>query len=90
MATRTFDSPPAGVPLMIKAALPAVPLIGRLPGIRHTRGGLPDTTLVRRGVSTDNAHLARYREICGWPLSPSVPATYPHLATHPLLSLIHI
>ncbi|RLV55262.1 hypothetical protein D9V41_12240 [Aeromicrobium phragmitis] len=84
MATRTFDSPPAGAPLMLKAALPAIPVVGKLPGIRHERGGLPDTTLVRRGVTTDPAHVARYREVCGFPLSPALPVTYPHLAAHTL------
>lgn len=85
MVTRTFDTAPAGLPLMVKAALPAIPVVGSLPGIKHQRGaGLPDTTLLRRGVTTDPDHLARYREVCGFPLAPSLPATYPHLAAHTL------
>lgn len=82
--TRTFDSAPAGLPLMIKAALPALPVIGSLPGIKHSRGELPETTLIRRGVTTDQAHLERYRRVCGFASSSSLPATYPHLAAHTL------
>src|SRR5690625_8017429 len=80
MPTRTLDGPPATAPLYLKAALPAVPLVGRLPGIRHDRGDLPDTVLARERTSTDGANLAAYADVCGFPLRHALPATYPHLA----------
>ncbi|MDN5855263.1 MAG: hypothetical protein L0K86_20950, partial [Actinomycetia bacterium] len=80
MSTRTLDGAPATVPLYFKAALPAVPLVGRLPGIRHARGDVPDTTLAREHITTDGANLAAYADVCGFPLRNTLPVTYPHLA----------
>ncbi|WP_223110942.1 MULTISPECIES: MaoC/PaaZ C-terminal domain-containing protein [Aeromicrobium] len=89
MTTRTFDKAPAGLPLMLKAALPAIPVVGNLPGIKHQKGGLPETTLRRNRVTTDLAHLDRYNEVCGFSRSETLPATYPHIAAHTLhLSLM--
>ena len=89
VTTRTFDKAPAGLPLMLKAALPAIPVVGGLPGIKHERGGLPDVTLRRTRVATDLAHLDRYNEVCGFARAETLPATYPHIAAHTLhLSLM--
>ncbi len=82
--TRTFASAPATLPLMLKAVLPALPVVGGLPGIRHQRGNEPDLVLERRGVTTDSAHLAAYRDVCGFGPSDSLPATYPHMAAFAL------
>jgi len=80
MATRVFTKAPATLPLMLKAALPAIPVVGGLPGIRHSRGSAPDTVLERHGVVTDPKHLDAYNEVCGFPRSDTLPATYPHMA----------
>lgn len=81
METRTVDGSPAAVPLYVKAALPAVPLVGRLPGVRHRTGNdVPDLTLARPGVRTDLSELAAYSRVCGFGLRNELPPTYPHLA----------
>jgi len=80
VATRVFTKAPATLPLLIKAALPAIPVVGGLPGIRHTRGATPDLVLERADVATDPAHLDAYNEICGFPRTDHLPPTYPHLA----------
>lgn len=88
-ATRTFGKAPSTLPLMLKAALPALPVVGGLPGIRHQRGNEPNLVLERRGVTTDPAHLDAYREVCGFEPSSTLPATYPHMAAFALhLSLM--
>lgn len=84
MTTRTFDRPPAGLPLLLKAALPALPVIGSLPGIRHRPGSLPKATLRLTGVATDPAHLDRYAAVCEFASAERLPATYPHIAAHAL------
>lgn len=84
VTTRTFDKAPSGLPLMLKAALPAIPVVGNLPGIKHQRGALPETTLRRTRIATDLAHLDRYNEVCGFSRAETLPATYPHLAAHTL------
>lgn len=80
MTTRILTKAPAGLPLMLKAALPALPVIGNLPGIKHASGAAPDLVLERRGIVTDRDHLDAYNEICGFARSDYLPATYPHMA----------
>lgn len=80
MPVRTIDDAPATLPLYVKAALPALPVVGKLPGVRHARGDVPDMTLTREHITTDGADLAAYADVCGFGLRNELPATYPHLA----------
>lgn len=80
MTTRRFDAAPSTLPLMLKAALPALPVVGSLPGVKHASGSVPDLVLERTDVRTDPAHLERYLEVCGFPRAEHLPATYPHMA----------
>lgn len=80
MSTRTFEGAPSTLPLMLKAALPALPVVGSLPGVRHAANTVPDLELRRPGVRTDATHLRRYLEVCGFAHTESLPATYPHMA----------
>lgn len=77
MTTRTFDKAPATLPLMLKAALPALPLVGALPGIKHTEEAAPTPVLRRPQVAVSGSHLDRYNEITGFAREPITPATYP-------------
>jgi hypothetical protein len=45
---------------------------------------LPDTELVLPGVTVDRARLASYDRVCGFRLSDTLPATYPHVLAFPL------
>jgi acyl dehydratase len=74
MAVVEVTSPPSRP--YLRAAL------GLLPARRPA--GLPDTTLVRRGVTVDRDHLARYDRVCGFRLSDTLPPTYPHILAFPL------
>ena len=84
MTTKSFDKAPSTAPLMLKAVLPAIPVVGGLPGIKHGSSTVPDLVLERRGVSTDPAHLARYNEVCEFGPGSLLPATYPHMAAFAL------
>jgi acyl dehydratase len=77
--TRQLSEAPATLPMMLKAALPVVPGIGSLPGVRRSGDALPDLTLVRTGVPLDRDHVAAYAEVCGFGLKETVPLTYPHM-----------
>ncbi|HVH93814.1 MAG TPA: hypothetical protein VM688_02740, partial [Nocardioidaceae bacterium] len=77
--TRVLDAPPSTVSLMLKAALPAVPGLNLVPGVRKHGGLLPDLTLTRYDVRVDQAHLTAYSRICGFPLMSRLPLTYPHV-----------
>jgi len=84
MTTRSFDKAPSTAPLMLKAVLPAIPVIGGLPGIKHGSSTVPDLVLERREVGTDPKHLATYNEVCEFGRGDTLPATYPHMAAFAL------
>ncbi|MDO9377468.1 MAG: MaoC/PaaZ C-terminal domain-containing protein [Nocardioidaceae bacterium] len=84
MTTRTVDGAPSTLPLYLRAALPALPGIGSLPGVRHSGRDVPDLTLRREGVGTDLRELAEYARVCGFPLGSDLPVTYPHMAAFAL------
>lgn len=69
----------AGLPVMVKAALPVVPGVNLLPGIRKTGGALPDDSRVRHDVPVDAGHVAAYARLCGFPRKDTLPLPYPHL-----------
>src|SRR5690606_4407559 len=73
--------------------LPAMPSAGALyrraalrslPGFGARGGALPDVELVLRGVAVDRARLAEYDRVCGFRLSDTLPATYPHILAFPV------
>lgn len=71
--------PSTGLGGVLKAALPSVPVVNRLPGVRKTGGEFTGLTVSRPAVRIDGAHAARYAEVCGFPVKDTVPMPYPHL-----------
>lgn len=67
------------MPLLLRAAVPALPGAGRLPGGRRTGTELPDLVLQRSAVAVDRGHVAAYDRVCRLPLTDALPATYPHV-----------
>lgn len=67
------------IPTMVKAALPVVPGVNLLPGVRRTGGDLPDTVVERHDVPVDARHAAAYAALCGFPRRDTLPLPYPHL-----------
>lgn len=57
---------------------------GLLPGRRRPGGSVPDLVLVRRQVPVDRSGLAGYARVCGFRLTDTLPATYPHVLAFPL------
>ena len=76
---RVLERDPSSLPLMLKAALPAVPVLNQVPWVRRTGSSLPDLTLTRHDVPVDRARVAAYSEVCGFPLQDTLPVTYPHM-----------
>jgi hypothetical protein len=85
---RTLEGTPSSLPTMLKAALPALPGVNLLPGIRKAGGDLPDLRVSRHGVEIDPAHVAAYARVCGFAQSEirgqALPLTYPHMLAFPL------
>ncbi len=83
MTTRKLDEAPSPLPLMLKAALPTIPVVSSLPGVRKTTRELPDLELVREGVPVDADHVAAYSAVCGFPAKDVLPLTYLHMLAFP-------
>lgn len=49
-----------------------------------TSDRLPDTELVVAGVQVDRDRLSHYDSVCGFRVSDTLPATYPHVVAFPL------
>lgn len=81
---REVTGEPRTLPLLVKAALPLVPGVSLLPGVRRTGSALPQLTLTRYDVPVDRRHVAAYSEVCGFGLKEHLPLTYPHLLAFPL------
>ncbi len=80
MAIEELSAMPDVGRLMRRAIAGAVR--GRLGGAHGD--GLPGAELLVRGVGVDRQHLARYARVCGFRLSDTLPATYPHVLAFPL------
>ncbi|MBC2934528.1 MaoC/PaaZ C-terminal domain-containing protein [Nocardioides sp. zg-1228] len=73
------------VAALVRAALPAVPLVNRLPGIRKGDvGEFSGLARSRGGVVVERARVDAYADVCGFPRRDVVPVTYPHLLAFPL------
>jgi acyl dehydratase len=72
------------VPVMLKAALPAIPGVNQLPGIKKTGSTLPDLTLQRAEVAVERADVDRYAAVCGFPTKDVAPVPYLHMLAFPL------
>jgi acyl dehydratase len=82
--TREVTGDPSTLPMMLRAALPVIPGVAMLPGVRRSGSTLPELSLVRHDVSVDRQHVAAYAEVCGFGLKETLPLTYPHLLAFPL------
>jgi acyl dehydratase len=70
-------------PAMLRAALPSIPVVNQLPGVRKT-GGDPTTLHELRSVTVSREHVSAYAGVCGFPVKDTVPVTYPHVLAFPL------
>jgi len=73
------------VPMLLRAALPSIPVLNQLPGVRKDPNADPSSLVfTREGVSVERDHAAAYARVCGFPAKDTVPLTYPHLLAFPL------
>jgi acyl dehydratase len=82
---RTLTGEPGGLATLARAALPAVPGVNRLPGIR--KGSARDFTglsYARAAVLVERSRVDAYAAVCGFPRRDVVPVSFPHLLAFPL------
>jgi len=74
-----------GLTTLVRTALPAVPGINLLPGIRKSGAeDLTGLTFRRPPLEIRRAHVAAYADVCGFPPKDTVPLTYPYILGFPL------
>ncbi len=73
-----------GIGTMVRAALPAVPGVNLLPGIKKTGRDLPDLELRRELVPVTRDEVDRYAAVCGFPAKDVAPVPYLHMLAFPL------
>lgn len=70
---------------LVRAALPAVPGVNRLPGVKKASPGtFAGLSRSREGVPVDRDGVAAYARVCGFPRKDTAPLPYPHLLAFPL------
>lgn len=69
---------------LARAALPSVPGLNLLPGIRKTGSDPAGLSRELPATPVDQAQVASYAEVCGFPRKETLPLTYPHLLAFPL------
>ena len=84
MSEPTLVSGNGGPAALLRAALPGLPLVGRMPGIRKDRHATAGFALTRPPVTIAREHVERYAVLCGFPVKDTVPLTYPHMLAQPL------
>lgn len=65
---------------LVRAALPAVPGVNRLPGVRKgPASAFTGLVYARHGVEVRRPAVDAYAAVCGFPRKDTVPLPYPHL-----------
>ena len=83
--TRQVDPTAGGVPTLLKAALPSIPVVNALPGIKKASAkGFTGLAFSRPPVEVQRAQVDAYARVCGFPTKDVVPLPYPHMLAFPL------
>jgi acyl dehydratase len=68
---------------LLRAALPSIPVVNQLPGIRKTAGD-PSALHEIRTTAVSREHVRAYAAVCGFPVKDTAPLTFPHVLAFPL------
>jgi acyl dehydratase len=71
------------VSTLLKAALPSIPVVNRLPGVRKT-GGDPSLLHEVRTATVTPEQVRAYAAVCGFAVKDTAPLTFPHVLAFPL------
>lgn len=78
-ASREIE-PASGLAVLLRAALPSIPLVNALPGVRKASAkDFSGLAFSRPPVTVERAHVEAYAAVCGFPRKDTVPLPYPHL-----------
>lgn len=82
---KQLNRTPGGLSTLLKAALPVVPGINQLPGVKKASAkGFTGLSYARTGIEATRPDVDAYAAVCGFPRKDTVPLPYPHLLAFPL------
>ena len=73
-----------GALTLARAALPSIPVVNQLPGIRKTGGEFSGLSRTGTATTIERGHVDAFARVCGFPTKDAVPLPYPHLLAFPL------
>jgi len=83
--TKELRGEPGGLGTLLKAALPSIPVVGQLPGVKKSSAAsFTGLGFSRPVVTVERGHVDAYAAVCGFPAKDVVPLPYPHLLAFPL------
>src|SRR4051794_28620970 len=71
-------------PTLARAALPSIPVVNQLPGIRKAGGEFRGLSRTGTQTTIERDHVDTFARVCGFPVKDTVPLPYPHLLGFPL------
>jgi len=69
---------------LARAALPSIPVVNQLPGIRKTGGEFSGLSRTGTATTIERGHVDAFARVCGFPTKDTVPLPYPHLLAFPM------
>src|SRR3546814_3487910 len=72
LEVRTLSGAGGGISTMFRAALPTLPGVNQLPGVKKTSSDLPDLAFRREGVVVERDHVSAYARVCGFPVKDAI------------------
>ena len=85
METKLLSGEPGGFSTLIRAALPVVPGLNQLPGVKKASPrDFTGLSFARTGVGATRADVDAYAAVCGFPRKDTMPLPYPHVLAFPL------
>jgi len=85
MTTTVVNAGRSGAAALVRTALPSLPGLNLLPGIRKDPSADPTSLVFQRpDVLVDGAAASAYAAVCGFAERDTVPLTFPHLLAFPL------
>lgn len=83
--TKQLRGEPGGLGTLFKAALPSIPVIGQLPGVRKSSSAsFSGLAFSRPVITVERGQVDAYAAVCGFPAKDVVPLSYPHMLAFPL------
>ncbi|UUZ58947.1 MaoC/PaaZ C-terminal domain-containing protein [Nocardioides sp. B-3] len=85
MQAKQLSGTPGGLSTLLKAALPVVPGVNQLPGVKKSSAKtFTGLSYARTGVEATRSDVDAYAAVCGFPRKDTVPLPYPHMLAFPL------